>query len=112
MHRAPASPHAYPRFQDRLLHAVEVVLDGSAPPPTNPKGFAPPRIKYFKAHIDLTPGAIAKLRQPYRLSKFDETRLMYLYGEAEAEGKVTRYALGDKPPVVCTPVFVVDKRVH
>ena len=49
-------------------------------------------------------------RQPYRLSKYDETRLSYLYEEAEREGKAERYDLGAKPPPVCTPVFVVDKK--
>ena len=51
-----------------------------------------------------------ELRQPHRLSKFDETRLKFLYGEAEAEGKVVRYGLGETPPSICTPVFVVDKK--
>ena len=58
----------------------------------------------------MKPGKTAKYRQPYRLSKFDETRLLYLYEEAEHEGKVQRHELGDRPPPVCTPVFVVDKK--
>ena len=51
-----------------------------------------------------------KFRQPYRLSLYDETRLKYLYEEAEAEGKVERYQLGEQFPRVCTPVIVVDKK--
>ena len=67
-------------------------------------------IKECKAHIDLKPGQSPKYRQPYRLSKFDETRLLYLYEEAEHEGEVERYELGDRPPPVCTPVFIVDRK--
>ena len=55
---------------------------------TSPNRISHPRITGFKAHIDLKPGAMVKYRQPYRLSKFDETRLSYLYEEAEHEGKV------------------------
>ena len=73
-------------------------------------GCPAPSIKGFKAHIELKQGAEMKFRQPYRLSKFDETRLQYLYEEAEQEGKVERYELGEKPPRVCTPVIVVDKK--
>ena len=58
----------------------------------------------------MKPGMSAKYRQPYRLSKFDEARLLYLYEEAGHEGKVHRLELGDKPPPVCTPVFIVDKK--
>ena len=74
------------------------------------EGCPPPSIKGFKAHIDLKPDAHIKFRQPYRLNKYDETRLMYLYEEAEREGKVQRYQLGEPPPRVCTPVFIVDKK--
>ena len=42
----------------------------------------------FIINIDLKPNAQVKYRQPYHLSKFDATRLAYLYEEAEAEGKV------------------------
>ena len=49
-------------------------------------------------------------RQPYHLSKFDQTRLSYLYEEAVAEGKVEEIALGEDPPAICTPVFIVDKK--
>ena len=74
------------------------------------EGCAAPSIKGFKAHISLRPGAHVPFRQPYRLSKYDETRLIYLYEEAEKEGKVERYELGSNPPCVCTPVFMVDKK--
>ena len=50
------------------------------------------------------------LRQPYHLSKFDQTRLSYLMEEAEKEGKAERYQLGEQPPRVCTPVLLVDKK--
>ena len=74
------------------------------------EGCAAPSIKGFKAHIDLKPSAQIPFRQPYRLSKFDETRLAYLYEEAEKEGKAEKFELGAKPPKICTPVFVVDKK--
>ena len=74
------------------------------------EGCPAPTITGFKAHIDLKPDAKLQLRQPYRLSKFDETRLRFLYEEAEREGKVERYTLGERPPCVCTPVIVVDKK--
>ena len=74
------------------------------------EGCAAPAIKGFKANIQLKPGAQVKFRQPYSLSKFDRTRLAYLYEEAEQEGKVEMYQLGDRPPPVCTPVFIVDKK--
>ena len=74
------------------------------------EGCAAPSVKGFKASISLKPGVKVPFRQPYRLSKFDETRLSYLYEEAEREGKVERYELGSKPPLVCTPVFIVDKK--
>ena len=74
------------------------------------EGCPAPAIKGFKAHIDLKPNAQVKYRQPYHLSKFDATRLAYLYEEAEAEGKVERYQLGQTPPRICTPVFIVDKK--
>ena len=64
------------------------------------EGCAAPSIKGFKAHISLRPGAHVPFRQPYRLSKYDETRLIYLYEEAEKEGKVERYELGSTPPCV------------
>ena len=60
-------------------------------------GCAAPAIIGFKARIDLKPDANVKYRQPYRLSKFDETRLSYLYEESEVEGKVERYQLGETP---------------
>ena len=74
------------------------------------EGCAAPDIKGFKAHIDLKPDADLKYRQPYRLSKFDETRLAFLYEEAEREGKVEKYQLGETPPVICTPCIMVDKK--
>ena len=74
------------------------------------EGCAAPAIKGFKASIKLKPGARVPFRQPYHLSKFDETRLSYLYEEAEKEGKVEKLELGDDPPPVCTPVFMVDKK--
>ena len=74
------------------------------------EGCEAPAIKGFKASISLKPGAKIPFRQPYRLSKFDETRLSYLYEEAEKEGKAERFELGAKPPCCCTPVFVVDKK--
>ena len=69
-----------------------------------------PQTKGFKAHIDLKPGARLRYRQPYRLSKFDETRLQFLYEEAEAEGKVEQYGLGETPPAFATPLIVVGKK--
>ena len=74
------------------------------------EGCASPSVKGFKAHIDLKPDAAVKYRQPYHLSQFDQTRLAFLYEEAEHEGRVERYELGMTPPRVCTPVFVVDKK--
>ena len=74
------------------------------------EGCPAPSIKGFKAHIDLKPGSAMRYRQPYRLSLFDETRLRHLYEEAEREGKVERYGLGERPPAICTPVFMVDKK--
>ena len=74
------------------------------------EGCAAPDIKGFKAHIDLKPDADLKYRQHYRLSKFDETRLAFLYEEAEREGKVEKYQLGETLPVICTPCIMVDKK--
>ena len=50
-------------------------------------GCPAPQVKNFKAHLDMKPDAKLKYRQPYRLSKFDEARLKFLYEEAESEGK-------------------------
>ena len=61
-------------------------------------GCAAPSITGFKARIDLKPDANVKYRQPRRLSKFDETRLSYLYEESEKEGKVERFELGETSP--------------
>ena len=74
------------------------------------EGCAAPSIKGFKATITMKKDAKPPFRQPYRLSKFDEARLTYLYEEAEKEGKVERFELGQKPPCICTPVFIVDKK--
>ena len=73
-------------------------------------GCPAPQVKGFKAHLDMKPSAALKYRQPYRLSKFDEARLKFLYEEAEAEGKVERYGLGERPLVFATPVIMVDKK--
>ena len=74
------------------------------------EGCAAPEIIGYKASLQLKPDAKVPFRQPYHLSKFDQTRLTYLYEEAEAEGKVERYKLGEQPPPICTPVFMVDKK--
>ena len=74
------------------------------------EGCAAPAVTGYKANIKLKPGAQVPFRQPYHLSKFDQTRLSYLYEEAVAEGKVEEFALGEDPPAICTPVFIVDKK--
>ena len=58
----------------------------------------------------MKPDARLRYRQPYRLSKFDQTRLQFLYEEAEAEDKVERYGLGETPLAFATPVIMVDKK--
>ena len=73
-------------------------------------GGAAARVKGFKASIKLKPDAKVPFRQPYHLSRYDQTRLAYHYEEAEAEGKVEKYKLGEQPPSICTPVFLVDKK--
>ena len=73
-------------------------------------GWPAPQVQSFKGHLDMKPDAKLKYRQPYRLSKFDEARLKFLYEEAESEGKVERYGLGERPPVFATPVIMVDKK--
>ena len=74
------------------------------------EGCAAPTVKGFKANIRLKPDAVIRFRQPYHLSKFDETRLSYLYKEAEKEGKVEMFQLGEQPPPMATPTFMVDKK--
>ena len=74
------------------------------------EGCPAPSIKGFKAHIDMKPGKEPRFRQPYRLSRYDETRLKFLFEEAEHEGKQVRYELGEQPPRMCTPCFIVEKK--
>ena len=64
-------------------------------------GCPAPRVKDFKAHLDMKPNAQLKYRQPYRLSKFDEARLKFLYEEAEAEGKGRAIWTWRATPCVC-----------
>ena len=61
------------------------------------EGCAAPSIKGFKASIKLEPGAKIKYRQPYHLNKFDQTRLSFLYKEAEHEGRAEMFQLGENP---------------
>ena len=58
----------------------------------------------------MKPGKEPRFRQPYRLSRYDETRLKFLFEEAEHEGKQVRYELGEQPPRMCTPCFIVEKK--
>lgn len=58
----------------------------------------------------MKPGKTAKYHQPYRLIKFDETRLLYLCEEAEHQEKVERHEFGNRSHPVCSPVFVVNKK--
>ena len=54
----------------------------------------------------MKPDARLRHRRPYRLSKFDDTRLQFLYEEA----KVERYGLCETPPAFATPVIIVGKK--
>ncbi len=74
------------------------------------EGCAPPQIKQFQAHIEMKPNVSGRVRQPYTLSKFDEARLAYLLEEEENEGKIEPLGLGEDPPHIVVPTFIVDKK--
>ena len=58
----------------------------------------------------MKPGVQGRVRQPYSLNKFDETRLTYLLEEEVAEGKIEPLGLGEEPPKIVVPTFIVDKK--
>ena len=51
------------------------------------EGAPPPLLKEYKASIKLKPGASGVVRQPYKLSKYDELRASYHHEVWEREGK-------------------------
>jgi len=82
------------QYSDRFWHA----------------GCQPPKIENFKAHIELKKGASPTSRQPYSLSEYDKARLSYLVEEEELDDKIERMTLGDEPPPMVTPTFIVEKK--
>ena len=73
------------------------------------EGCAPPKITNFQAHIALKPNMHIPRRQPYSSSKYDEAQMNFFLEEEEADDKIQRQVLGERPPPLVVPTFIVEK---
>jgi len=87
-------------FTQRILRPFSAVLWLA--------GCRAPRVEGFTADIQLKPDAQARIQQPYKLSRYDQTRLEYHEDVEVAEGKAVWAEPGGS---YCwgSPSFVVDQ---